>query len=98
MVMREDVSNGERVDAWRLEYEGETLLRGSSIGIKRIRTLRRPVEAGKLRLVTKSETAVAPKMKEVRFYYVDEQLLRSVASDGEMQNDTDTAEWMNSAR
>ena len=98
VVMREDVANGERVDNWSLYADGERLLCGKSIGIKRIRILPRTVCAENIRLEVKSDTQRAPKMKKSRFYLVDEKLLKSIMAATEKSGETDTAEWMNSAR
>ena len=98
VVMREDVANGERVDNWSIYADGERLLCGKSIGIKRIRILPRTVCAENIQLEVKSDTKLAPKMKKSRFYLVDEKLLKSIMAAIEKSGETDTAEWMNSAR
>ena len=98
VVMREDVSNGEQIDGWSLEADGETLVSGESIGIKRIRILPRKTEVGKLRLRTAGCAGGAGRMSSVRHYLVDERLLAVVAEASCDSVETDTALWMNAAR
>jgi len=55
VVMREDVTNGERVDGWEFALDGKVLASGPSLGIKRIRVLDAVVKGAKAELrVTKS--------------------------------------------
>ncbi len=98
VVMREDVSRGERVDAWKMLSHGDTLAAGKSIGIKRIRVLPRMVAAETLRLEVKSDTKIAPKVLPMRFYRVDESLLSLIEKAEVDSGETDTAKWMNAAR
>ena len=45
VVMREDISKGEQVDEWEFVADGKAILRGKSIGVKRIRVLEAPCAA-----------------------------------------------------
>jgi hypothetical protein len=91
VVMREDVSRGERVDAWKILSRGDTLAVGKSIGIKRIRVLPRMAAAETLRLDVKSDTKIAPTVLPMRFYRVDETLLSLIEKAEVDSGETDTA-------
>ena len=102
-VMSEDVvKNGETCGEWLL-YEGDKgdldegneLAHGTHIGIKRIRTLERPLRAEKLHgYVYNSGQEEWP----VKFYYVEPDFLKAVLSATTESGETDTAKWMKAGR
>ena len=93
VVMREDISCGEQVDGWEFSSYGQTLFRGKSIGVKRIRVLESPVAAKgcDLKVVASGEN-----LKGVSFklYYADPELVRMVLAATTDSGETDTAKWM----
>ena len=93
VVLREDVSRGERVDDWKLTVDGQAVLSGKSIGIKRIRTLGVPV-SGKVELKVSSTSGEKPGKVSVACYFVDPDLLKVVLSSTTESGETDTAKWM----
>ena len=102
-VMSEDVvKNGETCGEWLL-YEGDKgdldegneLAHGTHIGIKRIRTLERPLRAEKLHgYVYNSGQEEWP----VKFYYVEPDFLKAVLSATTESGETDTAKWMTAGK
>jgi alpha-L-fucosidase len=98
VVLKEDVSRGERVDEWRLDSCGETLLAGKSIGIKRIRILPRRTAAETLRLNVKGKSKVQPRLLPISAYLVDDELLELIRSVKVDSGETDTAKWMEAQR
>ena len=90
VVMREDVSKGELVDAWKLTVDGKEILSGKSIGIKRIRTLDKPL-VGKVELNVSSTSGETPGKVSVTRYFVDPDLLKTVLSSTTESGETDTA-------
>ena len=80
--MTEDVTSGERIDAWRLLLDGRELASGGKIGMKRIRVLERPVSGRELRLeVTKGDAD--PGKIGIRLFAADEALVRRVLASTE---------------
>ena len=79
VVLREDVSSGERVGGWELRAKGKVLCAGPAIGIKRIRILDEDVAAKDLELVVTKKFG-EPVLKPVRFYRADRGLVRRIMS------------------
>ena len=98
VIMREDVLHGERVDDWVLSANGEALVKGNSIGIKRIRVLTRLVEVQNLKLQVSGRTGVTPVVKPLQCYRADRELLDRIFSSCAESDETDTAKWMNAGR
>ena len=69
VVMREDIAKGERIVAWRLLDGENELLRGASIGAKRIRILREEHSVDTARLETTGGEA------SISFYLADPELV-----------------------
>ena len=89
LVMREDLSQGERVDAWSVAVDGKEILSGKSIGVKRIRVLDVPV-SGELTLkAVPADAGVA-----VKRYFADPELVKLVTTATTESGETDTAKWM----
>lgn len=97
IVMKEDVSKGELVDRWTILADGEEILSGKSIGIKRIRTLSSPCTAKAVELKPSSRTGTLGKVKMLR-YAVNPELLELILSSTAEGGETDTAKWMSAAR
>ena len=93
VVMKEDVSKGEHVDGWRVLADGREILRGKSIGMKRIRLLPEPVAAGRCEVEV---TAGCGKV-ELRRYIADADLVKTVLEADADSGETDTARWMTGA-
>ena len=93
VVMKEDVSKGEHVDGWRVLADGREILRGRSVGMKRIRLLTEPVAAGKCEV---GVTAGGGKV-ELRRYIADADLVKTVLEADADSGETDTAKWMTGA-
>lgn len=88
VVMHEDISDGERIDGWRLLHEGRTILSGKSIGAKRIRLLREPCSADKATLETSGGDAA------LRLYFATPPLVNAILDADADSGETDTARWM----
>ena len=97
VVMREDISRGEQVDEWEFHADGKAILRGKSIGLKRIRVLETAVKASFCELkVLKgagNESGVS-----FRLYHADPDLVRTVLNASTEHGETDTARWMTKGR
>ena len=93
VVMSEDLSCGEQVDGWEFSADGQTLLRGKSIGVKRIRVLESAVAAKgcELKIVEAGEDL---KGVSFRLYIADPELVRTVLAATTDSGETDTAKWM----
>jgi alpha-L-fucosidase len=93
VVMREDVSNGEQVDEWEFVAGGNTVLRGKSIGWKRIRLLETPCDAKDVDLKILKDGGM---LKGVSFklYNADPELVKTVLDAAGDDRETDTAKWM----
>ena len=93
IVMKEDVSEGERIDGWQLVADGKVISSGTSVGIKRIRVLDDPVSASNVEVKVTSSCGL-PRGVSVKRYFVDPQLLKEVLSATTESGETDTAKWM----
>ena len=89
IVLREDLSKGERVEDWSFLVNDEKVLSGKWIGHKCIRILDRPTAARHgVRVVADKGTV------SHRLYFVDPELVRLVLSATTESGETDTAKWM----
>lgn len=93
VVMREDVSGGERIDEWTFWADGKRLLSGKSIGIKRIRVLDAVCTAKSVKLDVASTAGLCGNV-ETTCYLADPGVLKEVFSSPEEGEETDTAKWM----
>ena len=93
VVMSEDISRGEQVDAWEFEANGKTLFAGKSIGIRRIRVLEKPVSAENCEVRVLSDGG---DFRGVSFklYFADPALVNVVSAATTDSGETDTAKWM----
>ena len=93
VVMSEDVSKGEQVDEWEFVADGKAILRGKSIGVKRIRLLREPVAA---RSCTVKVLKDGGELQGVgaRRYFADPELVKTILDSNDDSGETDTAKWM----
>ena len=93
VVMREDISKGEQVDAWEFVADGTTLFSGKSIGVKRIRVLESPVTAAKCAVKVLKDGG---NLQGVSFqiYLADPALVKTVLAATTESGETDTAKWM----
>ena len=92
VVMREDISHGELVDEWEFVADGKAILRGKSIGNKRIRLLKEPVpvkgcEVRVLRGVGTPKVSYA-------LYCADQAVIDAILNAKGDDGETDTAKWM----
>lgn len=79
VVLREDVSRGERIDGWSFELDGQPVFTGVSVGIKRIRVSEKMLKGEKSAFrVLKS--AGAPGEVDVELYRADPELVKAVLS------------------
>jgi alpha-L-fucosidase len=79
VVMREDVSQGEHVDGWKLSLDGKEISSGRSIGVKRIRTFDQMLCGGELSLAVTAGSAKAEDIG-IELYNVDPSLMRAVSA------------------
>ena len=93
VVMREDISKGEQVDEWEFGADGKVILRGKSIGVKRIRVLETPC-AVKSCEVKVLKSGGAFQGVSFKLYRADPELVRLVLSATTESGETDTAKWM----
>ncbi len=93
VVMSEDISKGERVDEWEFVADGTAILRGKSIGAKRIRLLETPC-AAKTRAVKVLKGADGDVAVSFRLYFADPELVRAILDATAESGETDTAKWM----
>ena len=93
VVMREDVSCGEQVDEWEFVADGVAVLRGKSIGWKRIRVLATPC-AAKSRELNVIKDGGALKEVSFKLYNADPELVKTILSATGDDRETDTAKWM----
>ena len=77
VVMKEDVSLGERIDGWELVLDGRVLTSGRSIGIKRIRVLGK-IEKGVDLKVCLTKSFGKPGAVVCELFAVDPELVRKV--------------------
>lgn len=92
VVLREDVSRGERITGWTVSSGGRALLAGKVVGNKRIRVLDAPVDAASL-----SVAAEGGPLKSVELFFADPALVRRVREAKSEGGETDTAKWMTGA-
>ena len=95
VVLQENLSGGERVDAWELVADGKTVLTGTVIGVKRIRTLESPLSAATCR-VNVLKSAGEPQVS-MRRYLADPKMVKSLLYQKPKSEETDTAKWMKAA-
>lgn len=93
LVMKEDLSHGEKVQSWRFIADGEAVFSGKSIGRKRIRVLEKPVAARHCRLEA-ADGAGTPATADFKLYLADEELVRTILSATDSSGETDTERWM----
>jgi len=93
VVLKEDITDGELVDAYRVEADGKTILKGISIGIKRIRVLDEPLKADTVACIVE-KSANGRASVTLKRYYVDPELVKLVTSAKVDDGETDTAKWM----
>ena len=93
VVMREDISKGEQVDEWEFVADGKAILRGKSIGVKRIRVLETPC-AAKSCEVKVLKNGGAFQGVSFKLFRADPELVRLVLSATTESGETDTARWM----
>ena len=93
VVMSEDISMGERVDEWEFVADGKAILRGKSIGAKRIRLLETPCTA-KTRTVKVLKGADGDVAVSFRLYLADPELVKTILDATAKSGETDTAKWM----
>jgi alpha-L-fucosidase len=93
VVMCEDVSNGEQVDEWELVADGKAVLRGKSIGWKRIRLLETPCAAKNVDLKILKDGG-ALKGVSFKLYNAGPELVKTILSATGDDRETDTAKWM----
>ena len=88
IVMREDVSEGERIDGWTFSVDGRVVFSGKSIGHKRMRVADHFL-CGKVALKVEGPSKVSYKL-----YRVDPELVRLVKCETSESDATDTEKWM----
>jgi len=92
-VMREDVSSGEQVDGWEFIADGKVILRGKSIGWKRIRVLEGSCAAKNCGLKV-TQDGGALKGVTFKLYNADPELVKTILNATGDDRETDTAKWM----
>ena len=92
VVMREDVSRGERVDGWEFLADGVPILSGASIGAKRIRLLPEPCRA-KTREIRVVKGVGDPEVS-LRLFHAPEEMALRILDAPVGEDETDTAKWM----
>ena len=97
VVMHEDISKGEQVDEWEFVADGNAILRGKSIGAKRIRVLESPCAAKSCEVKVLKDGG---ELQGVSFklYRADPELVRLILSASTESGETDTAKWMTAAQ
>ena len=93
VVMREDISKGEQVDEWEFVVDGKAILRGKSIGLKRIRVLETPCTAKSCEVKVLKDGGTLQGVS-FKLYRADPELVRLVLSATTESGETDTAKWM----
>ena len=96
VVMREDISKGEQVDEWEFIADGKAILRGKSIGLKRIRLLETPCAAKSCEVKVLKDGGALQGVS-FKLYRADPELVRLVLSATTESGETDTAKWMTGA-
>ena len=102
VLIQEDLTDGERIGGWMLVYNWGTasnlpLVQGSSVGYKRIRVLAQPYRVGGISLLLELEKSAGARVKSVRSYFVDPELVKLVQTATTESGETDTAKWMTGA-
>jgi alpha-L-fucosidase len=97
VVLSENLSRGEQVDAWEFAADGNVILRGTAIGRKRIRVLETPCSAKScaLKIVKSAGDATDATFK---LYRADPELVKLVLASSSDHGETDTAKWMTVGR
>jgi len=93
VVMREDISKGEQVDEWEFVADGKAILRGKSIGLKRIRVLETPYTAKSCEVKVLKDGGALQGVS-FKLYCADPELVHLVLSSTTESGETDTAKWM----
>ena len=96
VVIREDISKGEQVDEWEFVADGKAILRGKSIGLKRIRVLETPCTAKSCEVKVLKDGGTLQGVS-FKLYRADPELVRLVLSATTESGETDTAKWMTAA-
>ena len=96
VVMREDISRGEQVDEWEFVADGKAILRGKSIGVKRIRVLETPCTAKSCEVKVLKDGGALQGIS-FKLYSADSELVSLVLSSTTESGETDTAKWMTGA-
>ncbi len=96
VVMREDISRGEQVDEWEFVADGKSILRGKSIGVKRIRVLETPCTAKSCEVKVLKDGGTLQGVS-FKLYRADPELVRLILSATTESGETDTAKWMTAA-
>jgi hypothetical protein len=91
--LREDLSNGEQIDGWKVLADGKTILVGKSIGRRRIRLLSEPISPAKCEVLVTAHGG-NPLPVSVKRYYADPELIKTVLNAIVDGGETDTAKWM----
>ncbi len=94
IVLREDVTKGERVEGWTVTGEAGVLASGGPLGIKRIRVLKEPVPAETLRFSCTFREGEGGEVKAPKYYLFDQVTLNRVMNATTTNGETDTAQWM----
>ena len=95
--MREDLSNGEQVDGWRIVADGKEIFSGESIGYRRIRLLEKPIAPLDCRVEITSHGG-KPLPVNMRRYLVDTELAKAVLSATGDSGETETVKKMFSVK
>lgn len=91
--MREDLTNGEQVDGWRLLADGREILSGGSIGVRRIRMLAAPISPNVVKLeITADGGNLLP--VTVRRFYANPGIVNAVLSAVGDCGETDTVKGL----
>ena len=98
VVMREDVSEGEKVEGWEFSAHGKTLFSGRSIGYKRMRILSEPVAAKDCEVRITAAGGDGKAQVTFKLYHADEELVKTVMESTVSSGETDTAIWMKAGR
>ena len=97
VVFREDLSAGEQIDEWKFSVGGRDVLKGKSIGHRRIRILDKPIyEVEEISLDVKLAGGKQPtgQPATIDLYRVDPELIKLVQAATTESGETDTAKWM----
>ena len=102
VVMQEDLSKGELIDSWALCRKGgaqanKPVLKGKSVGHKRIRVLDGDFPAEDLVVLLDAEANPGARLKSVKFFRADPELIKLVQTATTESGETDTAKWMTGA-